>query len=158
MLWTAVLITPLSSAVTLPKGIRTSPCCAQLPLWMCMAWLLPGVKPDICSLAVTIFDPGSQLRLTVPDGSLPRGTMICPGPDAAAVVLVPEVVAAGVLDDVELDPHPAATTATTAAVTNTGALDPTQIPTFVYLSDGGGTITTDCSSRSSLQKCAHIRA
>ena len=83
--------------------------------------------------------------------------MICPGPDAAAVVLDPEVVAAGVLDDVvvlddvELDPHPAATTATTAATTNTGALDPTQILTFVYLSDGGGTITMDCSNRSSLQ-------
>src|SRR5690349_2826901 len=107
---------------------------------MCMAWLLPGVKPDICNLAVTSFEPGSQLRLTVPDGSLPRGTMICPWPDAAAVVVVAcpavVVVAGGdvVLDDVEFDPHPAAATATTAAVTIIGAFNPAHVPMLVYLS------------------------
>ncbi|ART69724.1 hypothetical protein BTO20_14990 [Mycobacterium dioxanotrophicus] len=66
--------------------------------------------------------------------------MICPGADAAAVVVVacPVVVAVGevddvVLDDVEFDPHPA-TKATTAVATMICAFNPAHVLTFVYLS------------------------
>jgi hypothetical protein len=66
--------------------------------------------------------------------------MICPGLDAAAVVgvacpVVVVVVGDDVVgDDVEFDPHPAATTATTVVATIIGAFNPAHVPTFVYLS------------------------
>lgn len=45
-----------------------------------MAWLLPGVKPAICSVAVTFLVWGSQLRLAVPVGSPARATLIGAAP------------------------------------------------------------------------------
>lgn len=82
--------------------------------------------------------------------------MICPGADAAAVVVArPEAVAVVgddvVLDDVESDPHPAAATTTTAVATKIGAFNPAHVPMFVYLSMVAARSGMDCSSCSSVQ-------
>src|SRR4051812_45609245 len=67
-----------------------------------MAWVLPGVRPTIAIFAVMYLVCGSQVSVTVPDGSLPSGTMICAGPLAAALV-VPLAVALAVADEGALD-------------------------------------------------------
>lgn len=95
-----------------------------------MAWLLPGARPTICNLAVTNWVCGSQLSVTVPDGSLPSGTTSCTGPAAALVVDSPEEVAPDdvelapddVADGAEFEPHPPRITVpTTAAIVHGNA-------------------------------------
>src|ERR1700736_5324076 len=60
-LMTVVSIAPTLLALASGNGTRTSPCAAQLPWWMYIALLLPGVKPAICSSALTYLVWGSQL-------------------------------------------------------------------------------------------------
>ena len=79
---------------------------------MRIAWLLPGVKPDSCSLAVTPLLRGSHESVAVPVGSKASAALS----GAAA----PEVVDVG--DGFEFEPQ-AATSAPTAAVTNRAELD-----------------------------------
>src|ERR1700712_5569296 len=85
---------------------------------MCMACVLPGVRPTIAIFAVTSLVWGSQVSVTVPDGSLPRGTMTWAGPFAAVLdVPDPTDVALEVLaDGVELDPQPTTRAAAAAAL------------------------------------------
>jgi hypothetical protein len=68
---------------------------------------------------------GSQVSVTVPDGSLPSGTMICAGPLAAPVVACPgEAALEELADGVEFEPHAPTIAAMTAApITIGNALD-----------------------------------
>src|SRR4051794_29585151 len=68
---------------------------------------------------------GSQVSVTVPDGSLPSGTLICDGPLAAALVVadageaaLEEAALDELADGAELEPH-APTVAATTTPTNT---------------------------------------
>src|SRR5882757_2811957 len=88
---------------------------------------------------------GSQVSVTVPDGSLPRGTMICAGPLGAALVIA-ALVEAGfaevaleaaalveLADGVELDPHAATIAATTALITISSAFALVmRVPTMIF--------------------------
>ena len=89
LLFTLALTAPVASAMTSGNGMTGGLCwLRQLPVWMCMAWARPGVKPVMSTAAVMILVDASQLNFTLPVG-------MC-----ASVTLTGRAVAA--LDDVVL--------------------------------------------------------
>jgi hypothetical protein len=102
-----------------------------------MACVLPGVNPTIAIFAVMYLVCGSQVNVTVPDGSLPSGTMICAGPLAAALVVADADEAAldELADGAEFEPHAPTIAATTTPPITIGsalALVVVLVPTMVF--------------------------
>ncbi|WP_319434797.1 hypothetical protein [Mycobacterium sp. RTGN5] len=89
------------------------------------------MNPTIAIFAVMYLVCGSQVSVTVPEGSLPSGTMICAGPLAAALVVadadeaaLDEAALDELADGVVFEPHaPTIAATTTPPITIGSTLD-----------------------------------